>query len=107
MRITMLFGAYDHLGKREMFQKRLTQIKIILDAILSSGDGRSKKTAIYVIKVNHEYFVLNILGFEYGDGQMLLDNKFDYLTVNKNDQGIDGLYFDISISLEKLNDLFK
>ena len=98
--------AYDKLGKKIEFDKKINQMRIIVDALLSSGDGLKKKTAFYVIYISHEYDLLNILGFEFGGEQSLIEH-YDYLKVAKNSQNIKGFYFDISPCLNSMNDMFK
>jgi hypothetical protein len=98
--------AYDKLGQKIEFDKKINQVRIIIDALLSSGDGLKKKTAFYVIYIPHEYALLNILGFEFGGMQKLIEH-YDYLTVEKNSQEIEGFYFDISPCLNSLNNMFK
>ncbi|HHC80572.1 MAG TPA: DUF4919 domain-containing protein, partial [Flavobacteriia bacterium] len=102
---TKLF-AYKEFKNDSAFQKTLNKFKIVIDALLSSGDGRKKKTAFYVINVSHEYDLLNILGFSFGGQQTLIDH-YDYLTVVENPQKIEGFYFDVSPSLNSLNEMFK
>ncbi len=102
---TKLF-AYKEFKNDSAFQKTLNKVKIIIDALLSSGNGRKKKTAFYVIKVSHEYDLLNILGFSFGGKQSLIEH-YDYLTVAENPQKIEGFYFDVSPSLNSLNKMFK
>ncbi len=83
-----------------------TRIDIILDAIMSSGSGLTMKNAFFVIEVPHEYVLLQVLGLEFGGEQKLIDH-YDFLAVGKNDQGIEGLYFDITPCLKRLENLFK
>ncbi len=98
--------ASDKLAKKESFNKRLNQFNVVVDAMLSSGDGLSKKTAYYVINTSHEYDLLTILGFEFGGNQSLIEH-FDYLSVAENEAEIEGLYFDVSPCLNHLSDMFK
>ncbi len=98
--------AFKKLGKKSEFDKKINQIRIIIDAILSSGDGLKMETAFYVIYISHEYDLLDILGFEFGGEQSLIEH-YDYLKLAKNPQKIDGFYFDISPSLNSLNDMLK
>lgn len=84
---------------------RTTQIRMIVDAILSSGDGTNKENAFFVINITHEYDILNILGFEFGGTQSLIET-FDYLKVKENKNKIEGLYFDISPSLRQYESMF-
>lgn len=93
--------AYEKLGNSDSFDKKLNQMRIIFDALFSSGDGRSKKTAFYVIYTSHEYDLLNVLDFEFGGEQGLIEH-YDYLKVAPNSYGIEGLYFDVSPCLNSL-----
>lgn len=98
--------SLNKLEQYEEYNRTITQARTIVDAILYSGDGLTKKTAYYVIFVDHEYDILNILGHQFGGEQKLID-KFDYLKVSPNEQNIKGFYFDISPSLNYLKKMFK
>lgn len=87
--------ALEKLERMLEFDKKVNQMRAIVDALLSSGDGLKKKTAFYVIYPSHEYYLLNFLGFEFGGIQSLIEG-YDYLTVAKNSQKIKGFYFDVS-----------
>lgn len=94
--------AYEKLQNEKSFKTTLNQFKIVIDAILSSGNGATKEMAFYVIDVPHEYTVLNVLGFRYAGRQSLVEH-YDYLEVEENEYKIKGLYFDITPSLNFLN----
>jgi hypothetical protein len=68
----------------------------LLGSITSSGDGKSCKTAYYVINVDEEYTVLNYMGAE-TLGQSL-EGGCDVLDVKLNGKRTK-IYFDISGSL--------
>ncbi|NLN24153.1 MAG: DUF4919 domain-containing protein [Bacteroidetes bacterium] len=93
--------SLEELGETEEFNKKLIQFGIVIDAILSSGNGTSKEEAFYVIYTSHEYALLNILGFQFGGTQSLIEH-YDYLTVAENIAGIEGLYFDVSPCLNSI-----
>jgi hypothetical protein len=97
--------AFEKFGQKTEFDLRINQMRIIIDALLSSGNGRKKKTAFYVISTAHEYDLLSILGYEFGGQQSLIEH-YDYLEVAKNPDKIDGLYFDVSPCLNSLNKMF-
>ncbi|WP_116788767.1 DUF4919 domain-containing protein [Flavobacterium psychrotrophum] len=90
------------LGKNADAALENSRIEIILDAILSTGDGTSKDNAFYVIEVGNEYQLLDILGFEYGGEQSLVEGRYDYLTLQKNAYNVEGFYFDVSRSLQSM-----
>ncbi len=64
----------------------------LLDAIVSSGDGETKESAIHVINIEHEYEVLNRLGLQL-DADSLCNEQVEYLRVKDNAEDISGLYF--------------
>lgn len=82
-----------------------TKMRIITDAMLSSGDGHTKETAFFVISPTHEHSLLTLLGYKFGGKQNLIDH-YDYLILKENEYGVEGLYFDISASLDHMNSLF-
>lgn len=80
------------LAKASIRQYRLNHL---VAAILSSGSG-TKESPWVVISPNHEYDLLNFLGYVATDYKEL-DNKLDYITVNKvSKKSPDGFYFDAS-----------
>lgn len=97
--------SHEKLGHRSEFNRNLTKMKIIVDAIMSSGDGTSKAKAFYVINTAHEYDLINILGLQFGGRQSLIEH-YDYLTLAKNQKGIEGLYFDVSPCLNQMEKMF-
>ncbi|WP_422103979.1 DUF4919 domain-containing protein [Winogradskyella sp.] len=87
------------------FNKTIDKVNIVLDAIFSSGDGKKKESAFYVIETSHEYFILEVLGFQFGGTQRLIEH-YDYLEIAENESGIEGLYFDVSPCLQSLSNTF-
>lgn len=100
MRVLLLQShASERLGDLQRKHENLSMVRIIIDAIFSTGDGKTKQTAFYVIAVPHEYSLLRALGFQFGGKQKLVDGHYDYLKLAKNEYGIEGLYFDVSRSM--------
>lgn len=97
--------CYEKLNDAYDFNSCLSKMRMIVEAIMSSGNGRTKQDAFYVIFVSHEYDLINILGLKFGGGQSLIDH-YDYLRLAENDAGLEGLYFDISPSLDHLGKMF-
>lgn len=98
--------SLEQTRNKELFDKRMAQYQIVLDAIMSSGNGTNKKNAFYVIYTSHEYVLLNILGFQFGGMQSLIEH-YDYLTLAENEAEIEGLYFDVSPCLNSMSEMFK
>jgi len=73
-----------------------TQTEIIVDAILSTGDGTSKLNSIHVIDAANEYELVTILGFEPVGDEYATNGQYDYFTINKNPYNLPGLYFEVS-----------
>lgn len=100
-----LYG-YEKLNQPTKYNNTLLQFRIITDALLSSGDGLSKRTSFYVINTSHEYDIIALLGYDFGGKQSLVEN-FDYLSVELNEKETKGLFFDISPCLNSLKQMFK
>ena len=98
--------SLEQMGDKTTFNKKVTQLRNIVDALMSSGNGKSKKEAFYVIYTSHEYDLLNILGFQFGGSQSLIEH-YDYLTLAENEAKIEGLYFDVSPCLNSMSKMFK
>ncbi|MFL9843781.1 DUF4919 domain-containing protein [Flavobacterium rhizosphaerae] len=93
---------YEELNRNKEAEDTANKMGMILDAILSTGDGTSIENCFYVITVGNEYEVISIIGFEFGGKQSLIENKYDYLELAENAYGIEGFYFDISRSINSM-----
>ncbi len=71
----------------------------ILQAILSSGDGKTPETAWHVIFTTEEYNVLNLQGHQVTE-RTFVEPYFDYIAVKKNPINVEGFYFNILKILE-------
>lgn len=98
--------SLSKLKKKAELEKNIIKVNIIMEALISSGDGVSKETAFYVINTSNEYDLLNMLGFEFGGEQSLIEH-YDYLKLAENEYKIAGFYFDVSPSLESLSQKMK
>jgi hypothetical protein len=87
--------AYERMGDTANAIMAGYKLNMIINTILSTGDGRSESSAWHVIAVGHEYDLMNLLGFQYGGQQSLTADACDYLTVGENKYGIEGFYFDV------------
>ncbi len=91
-------------NKPDEYKKVAQQRSIVQNAIVSSGDGMTEKTAFYVIKVAHEYDILPFLGYTYGgEDKILRGNKINYLSLGQNRFGIDRVYFNITPVIKYVN----
>ena len=71
----------------------------LIQAILSTGDGKAPETAWYVISPVHEYNILNRLGLT-GKDFVFVEPYYDYIEVDKNPLKIEGYYFNVHYILD-------
>jgi hypothetical protein len=92
-------GYIYHLkGDDVLAQKTSIKFQSIINAILSSGDGKQCETGFHVILVEHEYILLNVFELQ-TNGQSLVGNC-DYLKFEKGKYKVDGIFFNIQKMLE-------
>ena len=90
-------GERGKIHRSKVWQYRL---KHIIAAILSSGNGTKEQPWI-VISPDHEYNIVNFLGFTATDHQDMGDG-IDFIAVKKrSDKDPDGFYFDVN----KMNEI--
>lgn len=90
-----LFNAHRMLGDSQKFRHCMARRDGILDAIMSTGDGRTDSTAFHVASVGHEYDILGLFGLQ-STRQSLTPTLCDYLELEENKYDLKGLYFDVS-----------
>jgi len=88
--------AFKQLERHKEARTEETQAGMIIDAILSTGDGSTQENCFYVINTSNEYEILDILGFRFGGQQQLIEHRYDYLTLAENSYNIEGFYFDVT-----------
>ena len=84
------------------------QVFMLSSAILSSGDGLSKESAIHVISIDDEYAILNMYGLS-PKMQSLIEEegqKYDKMDLDPNKYGWESLYFNTSIMATALKKMF-
>lgn len=91
--LRMAVYAYHVKGDLKEADNRMKMLNGIINAILSSGDGKSLRTAFHVVYPPHEYEIVNFLGFnaEY----QKLNNVWDIISLSKNSKNIPALYFNV------------
>ena len=97
--------AYNALNKPADAEKSINKMTCIADALVSTGDGLSKETAIHVIDVSNEYDHLFLNGFS-AKSQSLIDGGYDLLNLNPNDAGLEEMWFDVSKPITEFNKTF-
>jgi hypothetical protein len=91
------------LGMLKEAELEMAQKEIIIDAVLSSGDGITMERSIYVINPVNEYEFIDLIGYEYAGKEQLIENRYDYLVLNENSYKVDGLFFDVSPCIKALD----
>lgn len=84
------------------------QVYMLLSAILSSGDGKTKESAIYVINIADEYAIMYRLGVT-PTSQSLMEHKgqsYDVMELAENEYGLKSMYFNITVRKEAMKKLF-
>jgi hypothetical protein len=100
--------VFQKLGKQEdaTFQHKV--VEAYLNSILASGDGKSSKTAFFVVDEGEEYFYLNIvLGIGLPTSQSLVSvdgHSFDMLKVKDNDGKDREIWFNVDTSMNAMRE---
>ena len=93
-------GYIYHLkGDEEMAKKVSLRFHGSFGAIMSSGDGKTCESGYHVISVSHEYVFLNM--FQFRMSSQALTGDCDYLSLEKDERNIDGIYFNIKKLFDK------
>lgn len=92
-----LAGLLDKKGdsaQGAIYHKKLLGV---VKAIMSTGDGLSDSTAMYVISTEHEYDLIFLFGFEFASQALLYtkDGPLDKMQLKNNDEKIEYLYFNV------------
>lgn len=91
--LSMLNYFYDKTGDKENYIKTKIQFEKIVDAILSTGNGKDCKTGFHVISTSHEYMIIYLLGLDFTT-QALTEDQCDAMSVS-GDNGKFTMYFDV------------
>ena len=91
--------AYRHVGNTEKADEHKAVAEKLLEALLTSGDGKTGKTAFFVLSIGEEYSIMRQLGYK-PNSQALLsvgDRMFDLLRGIDTKTGNEvSVYFDIT-----------
>lgn len=81
------------------------RLKGLIQAILSTGDGKAPETAWYVIYPTDEYNIVNRQGFTATEF-IFVEPYFDYIAIENNPLKIEGFYFNVKKLLKEYNRKF-
>ncbi len=109
------FHLYKHVvysnlygSESEKTVDAFNQVGMLLSAVTSTGDGRSKGTAYHVICVTDEYGIMDVFGLS-PKMQSLVEDKgqsYDVMELQNNEYGLESLYFNITVSMKAMNKMF-
>lgn len=99
--------AYIYHLKGDENAAKVTSFKFhsIINAIFSSGDGKTCESGFHVLLVDHEYVLLKLFDVE-SESQALVGNC-DYLSFEKGKYKVNGIYFNIEKMLENETKSFR
>lgn len=90
-----------------LYNKKLVGVA---KAIMSTGDGATDSTAMYVISVEHEYDLIFLLGYEFDGSQALVqvkDGPTDKMKLKKNDDNLEYMYFNVTTLFKSMSKMFE
>lgn len=105
-RMTILLDQKGDSVQAEIYNKKMLGVA---RAIMSTGDGLTDTTAMYVISTEHEYDLIFLLGFQFGGSQALVyskDGPTDKMKLEKNDDKLEYLYFNVDRLFSSMKGLF-
>jgi len=85
------------------------QVVMLISAVTSTGDGRSKETALHVICVTDEYGIMDVFGLSPKQQSLVHDDygqSYDVMDLEKNEYGLESMYFNITVSMDAMNKMF-
>lgn len=99
--MTLLINAYREKGKTNLANIWQYKLNYLLMAIVSTGSGLDEENAWFVIEPQHEYVLLNMMGYVVDD-QLFYDPYYEFIKV-KDPDGMEagGFYFNIRDLLEQ------
>ncbi|MCF0219771.1 MAG: DUF4919 domain-containing protein [Muribaculaceae bacterium] len=99
--IMLMINALRIKGKTNLAAIWQYKLNYIIMAIISTGSGHDKENAWYVIEPQHEYVLLNMLGY-YVDSHSYEEPYYEYFTVtDEKGRKKGGYYFNIKNMLEE------
>lgn len=90
-----LFNLYQADNDKTNSDLCLYKLEKLAKTISATGDARTDSTGLHVMTVEDEYTIIALLGYEFAGTHKQTANHCDYLTLKKNDDNLDGLYFDV------------
>lgn len=102
----LLSYAYNIKGDKDKAQLWTTKMRQLLEAIRSTGNGKSPETAWYVINSTHEYDIINSIGYT-ADKYVFVEPCYDFIEIGENPDKAEGFYFNVSRMLREYERKYK
>jgi len=99
--LNTLAYAYAQKNEKQKTTRLDYKINLLIETILSTGDGLKEESAWHVTEPSHEQDILNVLGFQPAGEESMRGGGFDYIRVKENRYDIDGFYFNVSQVIKK------
>lgn len=96
--MNFLSYVYHAKGDEALSKKTNKIFEDIVDAIISTGDGKTCETGFHVLMIGHEYTLLGLFNLEFS-GQSLVGNC-DYMKLTEGKYRMEGIYFNIEKMME-------
>ncbi|MCD6011394.1 MAG: hypothetical protein K0Q79_1256 [Flavipsychrobacter sp.] len=93
--IYRLYNLYELFKDEKNTAIYLYKLEKLAQAISSTGDAMTDTTGLHILSIEDEYTVISLLGYEFSGSQSRTPNGCEYLLLRKNEDGIEGLYFDV------------
>ncbi|WP_455498637.1 DUF4919 domain-containing protein [Coprobacter sp.] len=102
----LLAYAYNTKGEKDKARIWTTKMRQMLEAIRSTGDGKSPETAWFVINSTHEYDIINSIGYK-ADKYIFVEPAYDFIEISENPDKTEGFYFNVSRMLKEYERKYK
>jgi hypothetical protein len=103
--IFYMYNWYNIIGDAETASLWERKFTLLLDVIFASGDGKNPESAFVVSGIDDEYIVLTMLGLSMKNQSLISTEKgmCDYMEVKKNENNLEGIYFNVQRLFDKIN----
>ena len=81
------------LGRHGEAIAERAQTEMVIDAILSSGDGKTMENSIHVVEPENEFEVVTVIGYKPQNHMYATNGEVDYIELSENLYGTEGLFF--------------
>lgn len=84
------------LGRYREAQIERAQTEMIIDAILSSGDGKTVEHCIHVVTAENEFEMVAVIGYQPQRQEYATNGTVDYIELSQNPYDTEGLFFEVA-----------